>query len=425
MIGRLKMATLDFLYTDKTVGKRRQALINEVKSPQVAAGREKRQLLVDVSVIIKSDVRTGIQRVVRAILSELLSSPPNGYSVRPVFADAAHSYHYAPEDFDLANDNATLDFSLSKRVNVDQGDVFLALDLATQQLSKYQDQLERWKRKGVAIHVMVYDLLPVLHPEWFHSRTTRNFYRWLRALAVVADSAICVSNSVKDDLIAWLKTKYRIPGKSLPIKIIPMGCDFEASVPNYGMPDIARALLQKFSENPTAIMVGTLEPRKGHQHVLDAFEFLWRQGHDINLLIVGKRGWKTNKLQSLLEQHPERNVRLFWLENVSDEFLLSLYQVSCGLIMASEAEGYGLPIIEALANGKLVVARDLPVFREITSPNLMFFDTHNISRKLPNVLLEMVQKKRDEVEIEKYSCGWNQVLSVLYSALGIAWQQRD
>ncbi|MBM5574147.1 hypothetical protein [Deefgea sp. CFH1-16] len=62
-----------------------------------------KQLLVDVSVIIQNDAGTGIQRVVRALLLQLLKNPPAGYSVKPVFCTHQHGYHYAPQDFGSPN----------------------------------------------------------------------------------------------------------------------------------------------------------------------------------------------------------------------------------------------------------------------------------------------------------------------------------
>ena len=324
-----------------------------------------KQLLVDVSVIIRADARTGIQRVVRALLKQLLDNPPAGYEVRPVFASAEHNYHYAPESFSLQQDKKIIIPIASKCVTVAADDVFLGLDLAAHVLPKHQTQLERWKRKGAKIHIVVYDLLPVLHPEWFHGKTTRNFYRWLRSVAIVADSAVCISKTVKADLSLWLIGKYAFATNTLPVNVIPMGCDIEASLPSKGLPENAKELLTQFKARPTALMVGTLEPRKGHGHVLDAFEHWWQNGGEANLLIVGKSGWKTEQLQARLLNHVKFEKNLFWLNNVSDQFLEKIYDACYGLILASEGEGFGLPLIEAMQHGKPVLARDLPVFREL------------------------------------------------------------
>jgi glycosyltransferase involved in cell wall biosynthesis len=112
-------------------------------------------------------------------------------------------------------------------------------------------------------------------------------------------------------------------------------------------------------------MVGTLEPRKGHADGLDACDALWRNGVDANLVIAGRRGWMTDALAARLKRHPERDQRLFWLEDVDDAELHALYAGSTALLALSHGEGYGLPLVEAARHGLPVFARDLPVFREV------------------------------------------------------------
>ena len=66
-----------------------------------------------------------------------------------------------------------------------------------------------------------------------------------------------------------------------------------------------------------------------------------------------------------LRTHSELNKRLFWLEGISDEYLEKLYGTSTRLIAASYGEGFGLPLIEAAQHKMPIIARDIPVFREV------------------------------------------------------------
>ena len=75
-----------------------------------------------------------------------------------------------------------------------------------------------------------------------------------------------------------------------------MGADVDNSAPTAGLPSNAGSTLNHFRARPTFLMVGTLEPRKGHVQTLDAFEQLWQSGDDINLVIVGKQGWMVEEL---------------------------------------------------------------------------------------------------------------------------------
>lgn len=341
-----------------------------VKSP--------RQLLVDVSVVHQSDARTGIQRVVRALLLQLLRAPPAGYCVCPIFATRQHGYRYADPNFldPPAQAPGAAGWPVQADVQVECGDLFLGLDLAAHLLPRHQAQVLHWKRNGVKVHVVVYDLLPLQYPEWFNPKTTHNFNRWIKWLAVYADSAICISETVKLQLHTWLNTHFGLPPTALPASTIVLGADIDASAPSGGLPADAQFLLARLRNTPSVLMVGTLEPRKGYDQALAAFEQLWQQqGITPLLVIVGRPGWKTEALQEKLRRHPQAGQRLFWLEDVSDEYLAKLYAACSGVLIASRAEGFGLPLVEAVQQGKPVLARDIAVFRELKIAGLTYFDS--------------------------------------------------
>jgi glycosyltransferase involved in cell wall biosynthesis len=137
-------------------------------------------------------------------------------------------------------------------------------------------------------------------------------------------------------------------------------------------------------------MVGTLEPRKRHAQVLDAFELLWEQGLEVELHIVGRRGWLVDQLIERLTQHPRSGQQLVWREDASDEELAEGYASSSALISASAGEGFGLPLIEAARYGLPIIARDLPVFREILGENAFYFsgnEAHDLAQALEQWLL--------------------------------------
>jgi glycosyltransferase involved in cell wall biosynthesis len=98
-------------------------------------------------------------------------------------------------------------------------------------------------------------------------------------------------------------------------------------------------MLSLLAQNNNFLMVGTLEPRKGHEQVLDAFEMLWQSDLPVNLVIVGKQGWMVEELADRIRTHSELNKRLFWLEGISDKYLEQVYKVSSSLIAASYGEG--------------------------------------------------------------------------------------
>lgn len=358
LLGMLPVQTARAIVGGETVRSARQTAVP-------------RQLLVDVSVIAQSDARTGIQRVVRGILGALLSAPPSGWRICPVVATRKRSYHYAADFPGRPEGWQQLDAGQSVRVAA--GDLFFGLDLAANILPHRHKELMVWKEQGVKLHFVVYDLLPVLCPEWFNDKTRSNIEQWLRTIAIFADSLICISHTVKEDLARWLDRRYGLPAGAIKIAVIPLGADIEATLPSTGLSAESLALLAQRQKGPAILMVGTVEPRKGYAQALAAFEQLWRAGEAVSLIIVGKPGWKTGRLQERLRHHDELNRRLFWFDNANDELLLALYREASGALLASEAEGFGLPLIEAARHGKPILARDIPAFREMALPDLSFF----------------------------------------------------
>jgi len=120
-------------------------------------------------------------------------------------------------------------------------------------------------------------------------------------------------------------------------------------------------------------MVGTIEPRKGYAMVLDAFEEIWRNSHPMHLVIVGRVGWKVEALVARLRSRAQKGDTLHWFDDADDSTLDALYEASSGVLVASEAEGFGLPILEAAAHGKPLLIRDLPVFREVAGNEATYF----------------------------------------------------
>jgi glycosyltransferase involved in cell wall biosynthesis len=332
-----------------------------------------RQLFVDVSELVQRDVRSGIQRVVRSILMELLQNPPKGYRVEPVYATVENiGYRYA-RNFTLHFLGCPSGFLEDDVIEANIGDIFLGLDLQPQVVPAQQDYLESLRRRGVKIHFVVYDLLPVLLPQNFLNGAETAFSGWLQTIARF-DGGICISRAVAAEFDEWLKSKGPDRMRSFKIGWFHLGADVENSVPTSGLPGNASDLLRQFSVRPSYLMVGSLEPRKGQAQTLAAFEQLWAEGLEVNLVIVGKKGWMVDSLVKRLNHHPLLGKRLFWLQGISDEYLDQVYTQSSALLAASEGEGFGLPLIEAAQHKLPIIARDIPVFREVAGDYAYYFN---------------------------------------------------
>lgn len=333
----------------------------------------RRQLLVDVSAIAKHDAGTGIQRVTRAIWIHLKSLENEQFVVLPVVASRRRRYRVADSNF--------LDAPLPAKwgglspLKVQQDDIYLGLDLAAHIIPHRQRQLKRWRARGVHLAIFVYDLLPALHPDWFSERNHRNYMRWLNFVTQHAHQAICISRDVARSLENWIKDHHSGKVDRPDIATVKLSGNISTSNPSVGFPVDAQHILAWALERPTIMMVGTIEPRKGYDQALAAFELLWAKSPTTapRLVIVGRPGWKTEGLQQQLRNHPAKGKHFVWIENASDAYLQHLYETTKALLVASRGEGFGLPIVEATMRGHAVLARDLPVFREIAPSQVSFF----------------------------------------------------
>ena len=379
------------------IGARRAWLWQNRSRFKSAGNGQPSRLFVDVSAIIRHDAHTGIQRVVRAVWSELSKRNGDGFVAEPVYATSRRGFCYAPHDF-LENQPRCLE---GAPVGLAPGDKFLGLDLSAHLLPKYRQQVRAWRKHGGSVHVVVYDLLPLERPDWFTEAAVSHFRKWIELLTTDVDNAICISDQVA------LQLADKLDGHLPRISRLRMGADMSASRPSVGLSEDVRHTLELMYQRPTVLMVGTIEPRKGYDVALSAFEYLWHtnQPNAANLVIVGKSGWKTSPLQSRMLAHPELGKRLRWLDCVTDEGLGLLYEAARGILVTSRGEGFGLPLIEAATHRRYVLARDLPVFREQGLPNVLYFEDdspHVMAGRLID-LLQASAERPDAVELPTWS----------------------
>ncbi|MGZ8184083.1 MAG: glycosyltransferase [Methylobacter sp.] len=358
----------------------------------------KARLFLDISMLVCRDSKTGIQRVVRSILRSLLDEQPADFEVVPVYAAVDQPGYRQARLFQSQFMNMSPPKDGERLIDYQSGDVFLGLDLQPEVVAAQRSYLRDLRNDGVRVLFVVYDILFTLLPKYFNNETAEVMSQWLDVVAE-NDGAICISRAVADELSDWLKTNG--PTRQRPFKIdwFHLGADIDASVPSKGIPDTAERLLQYMAERRSFLMVGTLEPRKGHKQALAAFEKLWEQGIDVNLIIVGKEGWLMESLAIRLRHHPEFNKRLFWLEGISDEYLEKIYAASTCLIAASEGEGFGLPLIEAAQHQLPIIARDIPVFREVTGEHAYYFsglEAHDLAEAVKQWLTLNAEGKSPE-----------------------------
>ena len=334
--------------------------------------RDKPQLLVDIGDLAYVDAKTGIQRVIRSILSSWIKNSSIGYEIKPVYAVKGEmGYVYAHE---YMINSLGIDDGLGKDMPIDYSsrDIFLGIALQADVIPFQMPFLRLMHRHGVRIAFVVHDILAVQYPMYCHEGIVHAMPKWLQCIGEF-DELISVSKATMNYTNAWMDKNG--PKRAFPIKYswFHLGSDIENSIPTTGVPKTAESILRKIKLKTSFLMVSTIEPRKGHRQTLSAFEELWGKGLDINLVIVGKAGWYMDDFINQLKNHTEKDKHLFWLEGISDEYLDLVYERASAVLMASEGEGFGLSIVEGARHNKPLILRDIPVFREIAGEHAFYF----------------------------------------------------
>jgi FkbM family methyltransferase len=347
--------------------------------------RSERQLLIDVSAMVRVDLRTGIQRAVRAQLMGLLNNPPDGFRIEPVWlCEAKGRWHlryarrYAAGLLGIGGEDLE-----DEPVAVAKDDIYYMPDYFNDGVESAAQAgvYARLRDSGVRINFMIYDHLPISKPQFFPKESDIIHEKWLRSISGNADQLICISQHVADETTRWLEKNCPTLHPKPKINFLHLGADMASSGTNE-CPENSPIALDALSSRPTFLMVGTIEPRKGYLQALKAFDELWADDVNVNLVIVGAEGWQPvpehnrrniPEIVARLRGHPERDRRLFWLEGLSDEHLEKVYATSVCLIAASEGEGFGLPLIEAAKHKLPIIARDIPVFREVAGKYAAYF----------------------------------------------------
>lgn len=341
-----------------------------------AQNQQQRQLLVDVTQIAQNDLKTGIQRVVRSIVLEWIKSFDDTVRIEPVVLSTEGGiwhYRYARAwTFDLIGYPSP--GIGDEPIEVTANDHMLLLDLNGWALVEAQKAgvFSNLSREGVNLSGVVYDILPIIHPSYFPAGSEEAHRGWLQTIALICEQLICISEAVADETSKYLSDHLE-HNQQPDVNWFHLGADIAQSAASEGWDGEHDALEQQLRGSTSFLMVGTIEPRKGHLQTIQAVSHLLDQGENITLVIVGKKGWMIDNVIAELNNNPHVGHGIHWLSGISDEYLSHLYATCNCLIAASEAEGFGLPLIEAAMQSMPIVSRDIPVFREVAGEAAFYF----------------------------------------------------
>lgn len=259
--------------------------------------------------------------------------------------------------------------------------------------------LTRWvKRRGVKAVYLVHDLIPLTHPEYCRAGEAE---KHAARMAHVLDSAtgiIANSQVTLDEFAAHARAQ----GRELPSAIA-------AWISGNQIPEDVRP---SHLDRPHFVTVGTIEGRKNHVLLLQIWQHLAeRLGSACpRLLIIGQRGWEADMALGMLDRTAALKGNVRELGDCDDEELARLISGARALLMPSFAEGFGLPVVEALQLGTPVIASDLPVFREIAGIIPTYLeptDGAGWERTIVSFLADGAERQRQLTMVRGYRApGW-------------------
>jgi glycosyltransferase involved in cell wall biosynthesis len=328
------------------------------------------RLLVDVTQLARTDALSGIQRVVRNIARDICQIEGSTMPVELVqLRDGClvRAGGVVGSIFELGP-HACPD----EQIDIQPGDILFMIDSSWEQYPQFVPIFDAVRQFGGRIVTVVYDLIPLRMPQFCSAGLVAVFQHWFGLAVKHSDMLLCISRAVRDDVNACIDEHalerdhaLRVDYWHLGADILPLGADGDIR------PAVAR--LVEDTSAPLFLMVGTIEPRKGHAVVLDAFEALWAAGSQARLCWAGKEGWEVDDLMARVRNHPEMGKRFHFVERFSDAEINLCYAHAHALIAASVAEGYGLPIVEAAQHRVPVLASDIAVFREVAGEGARYF----------------------------------------------------
>jgi O-antigen biosynthesis alpha-1,2-rhamnosyltransferase len=231
------------------------------------------------------------------------------------------------------------------------------------------------RHRGAVIGVVAYDLLPITHAEHFKPDVSETFAASLNIALEQGDYFVAISNTVRDALREYAVCQgpprhyHRASFASFRL-----GSTLDRVYPNRPVRGSLRRAFAGTAPQQPYLTVGTIEPRKNHALELDAFEQVWARYPDARLCIVGRIGWMCEELIERIVRHPQYRRSLLMFNDLTDSELAYCYQHAKALVFPSRAEGFGLPIVEALQHGLPTLVSDIPIHREVGREFCTYFD---------------------------------------------------
>jgi len=226
------------------------------------------------------------------------------------------------------------------------------------------------RRCPVPFVVVVHDLTPRLLPGRHTLKNRFCFNAWVEDSLADASAVVVPSGATRDEVLRefpWAAGRVRIIGEGADPRFSPGASPGEAE----------RIRARYAGGRPYVLHLGTLEPRKGILDLVAAWERIAEPGPDApDLVLAGGEGWRTGPILARIARSPLAG-RIHLPGRVPDEDLPALYRSAEVFVLASEAEGFGLPVAEALRCGTPVVVTETPALLEVAGGAALTAPVHD------------------------------------------------
>ena len=273
--------------------------------------------------------------------------------------------------------------------------------------------------------LLVHDLIPIYARETCDQGTARVFEEFMRRAARHVDHYLSVSEHTAKDLKRYIAT-LGLPEPN--VTVTRNGSSFDEFSPSHSSPDEINP------ENVPArfvLFVATIEGRKNHRLMLELWRRMLDEGDDPpDLVCVGRVGWKSEAFVTELIETDHLNGKVLLLQDVSDTFLKSLYDRCLFTVFPSFYEGWGLPVGESLAAGKICVSSDRSSIPEVAGEMGLYIDIDDPEQSLTVIRrlisdAEFRRKLETKIRREYSPVTWRSVAQAVVSgcneALKVEW----
>lgn len=369
----------------------------------------KRKIYIDMTSFLAVDFMSGIERVVCEVTTRLLKMPSLSVVLFSWKYDEDLLTVLNNDDFLKLHDEGTLKKEQIRKdrtltINdIKAGDVFFDLgNVWSETCHSRHKILPQLGRRGVQIVTFIHDVLPITHPEFWSSIPMAKFEIYVMVNLLHADTLI-TSVNVTVERLTMLSKHYGAPEPRCAVSWL--GSDFKA---NSDSGTVSKKAQQVVSNGKYILVVGTIEPRKNHRVVLDAWdERLSELG--LNLVFAGRRGWCVDELLQRIDTHTKKDKGFYFLEGESDATIDYLYRNAYAVVFPTLDEGFGLPLVEAMLHGAACAVSDIPVMREVGGDSCDYFDPES-STALADIIAGYIENPAEYDDCKRRAGEYKPVL---------------